>query len=148
MLPIERLKDYLKGRDPMMRQQRKSLCKMLLLKESNKLLTLMFLSKKKISVLKKQLQEVGAAFMGARSDAFENALSVKAFANEEAENKFMLKSRLPLLALYMNQTKSRHPQVSAFYCWAFGISLQALPEGHSADPLHPHPVSLHAAGYQ
>ncbi|MBQ8255510.1 MAG: ABC transporter ATP-binding protein [Alphaproteobacteria bacterium] len=55
---------------------------------------------KKISVLKKQLQEVGAAFMGARSDAFENALSVKAFANEEAENKFMLKSRLPLLALY------------------------------------------------
>ena len=64
-----------------------------------RLLWQMFVQKK-INVLKKQLQEVGATFMGARSDAFENAISVKAFANEEAENKFMLKSRLPLLGLY------------------------------------------------
>lgn len=54
---------------------------------------------KKINVLRKEMQEIGAVFMGARSDCFENAVMVKCFASEDAENKFMLKSRLPFIEM-------------------------------------------------
>lgn len=55
---------------------------------------------KKINVLKKEMQAVGAAFQGARSDCFDNALTVKFFANERTENAFMLKQRSQLPRLY------------------------------------------------
>ena len=54
---------------------------------------------KKINVLKKEIQSVDAKYSGARSDCFENALTVKCFANESAENQFMLKSRAQFLGL-------------------------------------------------
>ena len=55
---------------------------------------------KKVNVLKKEFQAVGAAFTGSRSDCFDNAVMVKLFAAEQAEDKYMLQQRKPLAGLF------------------------------------------------
>lgn len=64
-----------------------------------RLLWQMFVQKK-INRLKKEMQEVGARFQGARSDCFDNAVTVKLFANENTENAYMLTQRAPFMELY------------------------------------------------
>lgn len=52
-----------------------------------------------INNLHKQQQDVGSKFLGARTDSFENSLTVKLFGNEEHENKYIMQQRHPLIAI-------------------------------------------------